>query len=79
MDVLGTNSAEIGITKVQVLLTVPSRTGEGGKAESEDEERGGDAGVQMKTPLPKCTFLQDSTDKKDNNFCLRKSLPKLHI
>lgn len=66
---------------MQVLLTVPSRTGEGGKDEDEDEEGGGDAGVQMKNPPPICMFLQGSMEKKkkkDNNICLRKSLPKFH-
>lgn len=48
---------------MQVLLTVPSRTEEGGQAEGEDEEGGSDAGVQMKTPLPICMFLQDPKEK----------------
>lgn len=49
---------------MQVLLTVPSRTGEGGKDEDEDEEGGSDAGVQMKNPPPICMFLQGSMEKK---------------
>lgn len=63
---------------MQVLLTVPRRTGERGKAEGEHEEGGGDEEVQMKTPLPNMHVPPGPTDKK-GKFCLRKSLPKFHV